>query len=147
MNRDGDGDGAETRTEMEVNIRTQDGKGGGNRDGSGDRNESSSGDGNGNEGGNGNGNEHGIGEGGGEAEKRKRPLITRFCCGRDRALSFRTRHHLCRQGVALAGTQQLRSKGAVSVHAHRTEGVTESEAREGANGIGGGIRIEGGNGT
>ena len=43
------------------------------------------------------------------------------------ALSFRSRHHLCRQGVALAGTRELRSQGPVSVHAHCTEGVTRWE--------------------
>ena len=51
------------------------------------------------------------------------------------------RHHLCRQGVALAGTRQLRSQGSVSVHAHSTVGVTESEGREGTNGVGGGIGV------
>ena len=62
------------------------------------------------------------------------------------ALSFRTRHHLCRQGVALASTRQLRSQGPVSVQAYRTEEVTGSEGREGANGVGGGIGVGGGNG-
>ena len=62
------------------------------------------------------------------------------------ALSFRTCHHLCRQGVALAGTRQLRLQGPVSVHAHRTERVIGSEGREGANGVRGGIRVGGGNG-
>ena len=38
------------------------------------------------------------------------------------------------------------AKGPVSVHAHRTEGVTESEGREGANGDGGRIGVGGGNG-
>ena len=57
-------------------------------------------------------------------------------CRRDQALSFRMRHHLGRQGVALAGTRQLRSQGLVPVHAHRTEGVTGSEGREGPNGVG-----------
>ena len=42
------------------------------------------------------------------------------------ALSFRMQDHLCRQGVARAGTRQLRSQGPVSVHAHCTEGVTGS---------------------
>ena len=32
------------------------------------------------------------------------------------ALSFRTLHHLCRQGVALASARQLRSQGPVSEH-------------------------------
>ena len=62
------------------------------------------------------------------------------------ALSFRTHHHLCRQGVALASTRQFRSQGPVFVQAHRTEGVTRSEGQEGANGVGGGIRVGGGNG-
>ena len=55
------------------------------------------------------------------------------------ALSFRTRHHLCRQGVALASTRRPHSQGPASVQAHRTGGVTGSEGQEGANGVGGGI--------
>ena len=109
---------------------------------SGDGNESSSGDGNGNEDGNGDGNEDGIGESGGLARKHKKPLKS---CRRDQALSFRMRHHLCRRGVALTGTRQLRSQGPVSVHAHRTERVTGFEGREGTNGVGGGIEVGGGN--
>ena len=99
-NGDGSGDGAGTGTRrgVEARGRTQDGNGGKNGDG----NESSSGDGNGDEDGNGDGNEDGIGEGGGEAKKRKKPLKNRR---RDQALSFRTRHYLRRQGVALAGTR------------------------------------------
>ena len=46
--------------------------------------------------------------------------------------------------MTLAGTRQLRSQGSVSVHAHCTEGVTGSEGREGANGVG--IEVGGGNG-
>ena len=62
------------------------------------------------------------------------------------AVSFRTRHHFCRQGVELASTRQLRSQGPVSVHAHRTEGVTVWEGRERANGVGGWIGVGSGNG-
>ena len=62
------------------------------------------------------------------------------------ALSFRTRHHLCTQGVALASTRKLRSQGPASVQTHRIEGVTESEGQEGANVVGGGIGVGGGNG-
>ena len=62
------------------------------------------------------------------------------------ALSSRTRHHLCRQGVALTSTRQPRSQGPASVQAHRTGGVTGFEGQEGANGIGGGIGVGGGNG-
>ena len=61
----------------------------------------------------------------------------------------RTRHHFCRQGVALASTRQLRLQGPAFVHAHRTEGVTESEGRERrerANGVRGGIGLGVGNG-
>ena len=65
----------------------------------------------------GGGDRNGIGERGGEAKKRKKPHKK---CRRAQALSFRTCHHLCRQGVALAGTQQLRLQGPVPVHAHRT---------------------------
>ena len=71
-------------------------------------------------------------------------LRRRFSFVLQQALSFRTRNHLCRQGVALASTRQLRSQGPVSVHAHHTEGVTESKGREGANG--GGIGVGDGNG-
>ena len=72
-------------------------------------------------------------------------LRRRFSFVLMQAHSFRTRHHLCRQGVALASTRQLRSQGSVSVQAHRTEGVTGSGGREGTNGIGGGIGVGGGN--
>ena len=54
------------------------------------------------------------------------------------ALSFRMRHHLCKQGLAFAGTRQLRSQGPVSAHAQCTEGVTRCEEREGASGNGNG---------
>ena len=54
------------------------------------------------------------------------------------ALSLRTRHHLCRQGVALASTRQPHAQGPASVQAHRTGGVTGSEGQESANGVGGG---------
>ena len=51
-------------------------------------------------------------------------LRRRFSFVLQQGLSFRTRRHLCRQGVALASTRQLRSQGPVSVQAHRNEGVT-----------------------
>ena len=66
-------------------------------------------------------------------------LRRRFFFFLQHPLSFRTRHHLCRQGVTLASTRQLRPQGHVSEKAHRTEGVTESKGREGANGVEGGI--------
>ena len=50
------------------------------------------------------------------------------------------------KGVALASTRQLRSQSPVSAHPHCTEGVTESEGREEANEVVGGIGVEGGNG-
>ena len=53
-------------------------------------------------------------------------LGRRFSSILQRALSFRTCHHLCRQGVALTSTRQLRSQGPASVQAHRTGGVTGS---------------------
>ena len=62
------------------------------------------------------------------------------------AFSFRTRHNLCRQGVALARTRQSHLQGPASVQAHRTGGVTRSEGQEGANGVGGGIGVGGGDG-
>ena len=87
-------------------------------------NEISSGIGNGDEDGSGDEDGNGIGEGGAGVEKHREPFKS---CRRKQALSFRMRHHLCRQGVALAGTQQLCSQCPVSVHAHRTEVITESE--------------------
>ena len=71
----------------------------------------------------------------------------RKSCRRDQALSFRTRHHLRKQSVALAGARQLHPQGMVPVHAHRTEGVTVFKGREGANGVGGGIGDGHGAGT
>ena len=73
-------------------------------------------------------------------------LRRRFSFFLQQALSFRTRHHLCRQGVALASARQPHSQGPASVQAHRTGGVTGSEGQEGANGVGGGIGVGGGNG-
>ena len=98
-------------TEEETCRRLQDRNG----DGNGDGNESSSGDRNGDEDGNRDGNEDGIGEGGRKAKKRKKPHNS---CRHDQALLLRTRHHLCRQGVALAVIRQPRSQGLVSVLAH-----------------------------
>ena len=73
-------------------------------------------------------------------------LRRRFSFALQQAISFRTRHHPCRQGVAFASTRQLRPQSPVSVQAYRTEGVTGSEGQEGANGVGGGIGVRGGNG-
>ena len=73
-------------------------------------------------------------------------LRRRFSFVLQQALSFRTRHHLCRQGVALASTRRPHSQGPASVQAHRTGGVTGSEGQEGANGVGGGMGVGGGNG-
>ena len=66
-------------------------------------------------------------------------LRRRFSFVLQQALSFRTRHHLCRQGVALASTRQPHSQGPASVQAHRTGGITGSEGQEGANGVGAGL--------
>ena len=109
---DGGGNGAGTGTETRVEScrGTQDEK----ADRSGDRNESNSGDLNWDKDGNGDGNEDGIREDGGEANERKK----------SHKLSLRTRHHLCRQEVALAGTRQLHLQGPVSVQVDRTQGVT-----------------------
>ena len=73
-------------------------------------------------------------------------LWRRFSFVLQQALSFRTRHHLCRQGVALASTRQPHSQGPASVQAHRTGWVTGSEGQEEANGVGGGIGVGGENG-
>ena len=72
-------------------------------------------------------------------------LRRRFSFVLQQALSFRTRHHLCRQGVALASTRQPHSQSPASVQAHRTGGVTGSEGQEGANGVGGEIGVGDGN--
>ena len=82
-----------------------------------------------------------LAEGTGVARHRRR-----FSFVLQQALSFRTRHHLCRQGVALASTRRPHSQGPASVQAHRTGGVAGSEAQEEANGVGGGIGVGGGNG-
>ena len=71
-------------------------------------------------------------------------LRRRFYIVLQQALSFGTRHHLCKQRVALASTRRLRSQGPVSVHAHRPEGITGCEGRGGANGVWGGIGVGGG---
>ena len=113
-------------------------------DGNGDGNESIRGGRNGDEDGEGDSNEDGIGEGRGMAKKLKMPHNN---CRRDQALSFRTCHHPCRQGVVLAGTRHLRLVGPVSIHAHRTEGLTGSKGRDGANAVGGAFRVESGNGN
>ena len=73
-------------------------------------------------------------------------LRRRFSFVLQQALSFRTRHHLYRQGVALASTRRPHSQGPASVKAHGTGGITGSEGQEGANGVGGGIGVGGGNG-
>ena len=73
-------------------------------------------------------------------------LQRRFSFVLQQALSFRTRHHLCRQGVALVSTRRPHSQGPASVQAHRTGRVTGSEGQERANGVGGGIGVGGGNG-
>ena len=73
-------------------------------------------------------------------------LRRRFSFVVQMALSFRTRHHLCRQGMALASIRRPHSQGPASVQAHRTGGVTGSEGQEGANGVGGGIGVGGGKG-
>ena len=72
-------------------------------------------------------------------------LRRRFSFVLQQGLSFRTRHHICRQGVALVSTRQPHAQGPASVQAHRTGGVTGSEGQEGANGVGGGL--ESGAGT
>ena len=66
-------------------------------------------------------------------------LWRRFSFVLQQALSFRTRHHLCRQGVALASTQQPHSQDPASAQAHCTGGVTGSGGQEGANGSGVGL--------
>ena len=74
-------------------------------------------------------------------------LRRRFSFVLQQTLSFRKRHHLCRQRMALASTRKPHAQSPASVQAHRTGGVTGSEGQEGANGVGGGIRVGGGNGA
>ena len=69
-------------------------------------------------------------------------LRRRFSFVLQQALSFRTWHHLCRHGVALASTRQPCSQGPASVQAHRTGGVTGS--RDGKEGTGSGAGLESG---
>ena len=66
-------------------------------------------------------------------------LQRRFSFVLQKTLPFRTRHHLCRQGVALASTRQPHSQVPASVQAHRIGGVTWSEGQERANGVGAGL--------
>ena len=66
-------------------------------------------------------------------------LRRRFSFVLQQALPFRTRHHLCRQGVALASTRQPPSQGPASVQAHGTGGVTGSENRKERTGSGAGL--------
>ena len=73
-------------------------------------------------------------------------LRRRFSFVLQQALSFRTRHHICRQGVALASTRRPHSQGPASIQAHGTGGITGSEGQEGVNGVGGRIKVGGGNG-
>ena len=73
-------------------------------------------------------------------------LRRRFSFVLQQALSFRTRHHLCRQRVALVSTRQPHSQSPVSVQAHCTGGVTGSEEQKGANAVEGGIGVGGVNG-
>ena len=74
-------------------------------------------------------------------------LQRRFSFVLQQALSFRARHHLCREGVEIARTRQLRSQGPVSVHARCTEGVIRCDRRERANVDGNGVGDEYGAGT
>ena len=60
-------------------------------------------------------------------------LRRRFSFTLQQKLSFRTRHHPCRQGLALQDTRELCSQNPDYVHAHCTEGATRYEGREGAN--------------
>ena len=72
----------------------------------------------------------------GEAKKRIKPSKN---CRRDSGTFIPHASSSLQTGGSTAGTRQLRSQGLVPVHAHRTEGLTGSVGREGANGVGGGI--------
>ena len=62
----------------------------------------------------------------------------------DLALPIRTRHHLCREEVAPAGSQQLRAQDSAPAHRCGTERRTWHQGREGRKGDGN--RDEGGDG-
>ena len=146
-NGDVKGDGAEPGREREIKVEANEGT----PDGSGDEsgNGAGTGTGTGVETYRGtqdecvDGNENGIRKGGGEANERKKPHKN---CRRDQSCSFRTRHDLCRPGVAFAGTRQLRLQGAGSIHTHHTEEVSRCEVGEETNGFRGGIRVGNRNG-
>ena len=72
-------------------------------------------------------------------------LRRRFSFVLQQALSFRMRHHLCRQGVVLATARQPHSQGLASVQAHRTEGVAGPRDRKERTGSG--VGLESGAGT
>ena len=48
------------------------------------------------------------------------------------ALSFRMRHHLCRQGGTLAGNQRLRPQGPMLVQAHFYRGENQARGARGS---------------
>ena len=74
-------------------------------------------------------------------------LRRRFSFVLQQALSFHTRHHLCRQGVTLASTRQPHAQGPTSVQAHRTGEVTGSEEQKERTGAGAGLESEVGTDT
>ena len=142
VNGDGDGDGLETETGLGASERRQDENGNGSGDGtragtgtgvetrgrtqygngdqSGDGNASSSGDGDGIE--DGKGNENGEGRGaGGELWYLPHQKISKI---EGQALPFRTRHYLCRQELAPAGSQQLQGQDPGPARRCGTEGRT-----------------------
>ena len=76
-------------------------------------------------------------------------LRRRFSFVLQQALSFRTRHHFCRQGVELASTRQFRSQGPVSVYRGGNRGTGRSNRRWGrdsSRGNGDGSGVGDGNG-
>ena len=64
-------------------------------------------------------------------------LRRRFSFVLQQALSFRTRYHLCRQGVALVGNQLPRSQDAPPGLGRRSVRRTRSQEREDRGGDGG----------
>ena len=107
--------------------------GNGNRNGNGDGNGDGDGDGSGNGSGIGDGeeNENGKGrgqKGGGELwylPHRERSRV------KDHALPSRTRHYICRQEAAPAGSQQLRVQDLAPVRRCGAEGRTGYQGRDG----------------
>ena len=72
-------------------------------------------------------------EGGGE-ESTSIPLHQEGSRVEDQVLPFQTRHHLCRQEVAPAGSQKLGAQNPAPARRCGTKGKTRNQGREGRHG-------------